>query len=165
MRAVIGLLFCIALASPASATITIQRAQIGPAGLTITGSPLPRAPKITLTIRPGKTVEVPTAPNGLFRWQGMELPPTCIIEASAGSDKTTAMVQNCGPQGIAGPAGPPGPMGSTGVAGPQGPAGLAGPRGEIGPPGPQGPIGPPGPQGPSGPSELSTRDRPDTPLR
>jgi len=136
MRVVIGLGFCIVLASPASATITIQQAQITPSGLSIIGRIQPRAPNVTLAISPGKTVEVPTAPNGRFTWQGMELPTTCIIEASAGSDKKTAMVQNCGPQGSAGPPGPAGPPGSAGPPGPTGPPGSAGPPGPPGPPGP-----------------------------
>jgi hypothetical protein len=147
MRVVIALGFCIALASPAPADITIQRAQITPAGLSIAGRIQPRAPNVTLTISPGKTVEVATAPNGRFTWQGMELPTTCIIEASAGNDKKTAMIQNCGPQG---PAGPPGPAGPTGVAGPAGPPGAAGPPGPTGPPGAAGPPGPQGPPGPEG---------------
>jgi hypothetical protein len=117
---VIPLLVCIAFfASPASATIFVQQAQISPSGLTVSGRIQPRAPNVTLTISPGKTVEVPTTPNGRFTWQGMELPTTCIIEVSAGSDKKTAMVQNCGVQGLAGPQGP---AGSPGPAGPQGPA-------------------------------------------
>jgi hypothetical protein len=117
---------CIAFASPASATITIQQAQITPSGLSIHGRIQPRAPHVTLTISPGKTIEVPTTRNGRFTWQGMKLPTTCIIEASAGSDKKTAMVQYCGAQGLVGPAGPPGP---AGLAGPQGPAGAQGPAG------------------------------------
>jgi hypothetical protein len=152
MRAAVGFSVYIALVGPAaSATITIQQAQITPAGLAVSGRILPRAPNVTLTISPGKTVEVPTAPNGRFTWKGMELPTTCIIEASAGADKVNAMVQGCGPAGPAGAAGPAGPSGPVGPAGPAGPVGLAGAVGPAGPPGAAGPTGPAGPAGPPGP--------------
>jgi hypothetical protein len=141
MRAATALVVCIAFGSPASAAVIIQQAQITPSGLSISGRIQPRVPAVTLTISPGKTVEVPTARNGRFTWQGMELPTTCIVEASAGSDKTTAMVQNCGAQGSVGPAGSPGPPGPPGLAGPPGPAGPSGPPGPPGPAGPQGPAG------------------------
>src|ERR1700730_957536 len=138
MRAVTTFLVCIAfVASPASAAITIQNAQINPSGLTVTGHIQPPASKVTLTISPGKTVNIPVSSNGEFTWQGMEFPTTCIIEVSAGRDKKTAMVRNCGAQGPAGPAGPAGPVGLAGPAGPMGPTGSAGP---AGPPGIAGPL-------------------------
>jgi len=152
MRTALGFSVYIALVGPAvSATITIQQAQITPAGLAVSGRVLPRAPNVTLTISPGKTVEVPTTPNGRFTWKGMELPTTCIIEASAGADKVNAMVQGCGPAGAAGPAGPAGAPGQAGLAGAMGPAGPPGPVGPAGPIGPQGPAGPQGATGPAGP--------------
>ncbi len=132
MRAAIGLVVtCIALATPASAEITIYQAQITPSGLSVSGRIQPQVPNITLTISPGKSVEVPTR-NGRFTWQGMELPTTCIIEASAGSDKKTAMVQNCGVQGSVGPAGPQGPPGPPGASGATGTARTSGAAGTSG---------------------------------
>jgi hypothetical protein len=127
MHAVATLVVCIPFfASPASAAITIQQAQITPSGLSISGRIQPRAPNVTLTISPGKTVDVHVLSNGRFSWQGMEFPATCIIEVSAGNDQKTAMVQNCGARGRAGPAGPAGIAGPVGPMGPAGPAGPAG---------------------------------------
>jgi hypothetical protein len=165
MRAVTTLLVCIAFfASPASAAITIQQAQITLSGLSVNGHIQPRAPHVFLTISPGKAVEVSVLPNGQFSWQGMEFPTTCIIRVSAGRDQKTAMVQNCGAQGpagqvgIAGPAGPAGkegPAGPAGIAGPAGPMGPAGPVGQVGIAGPAGPTGPPGKEGPAGPAGIA----------
>jgi hypothetical protein len=162
MRAVTTLLVCIAFfASPASAAITIQQAQITPSGLSVNGRIQPRAPHVTLTISPGKTIDVPVLPNGQFSWRGMEFPTTCIIKVSAGRDQKTAMVQNCGAQGSAGPVGPAGQAGIAGPAGPAGREGPAGPAGRAGPAGPAGPMGPVGPMGllgpPGAPETLNIR--------
>ena len=140
---------------PASAAITIQRAQIAGGSLWIGGRIQPRAPKVIVKISPTSTIELDTRPNGTFSWQGKEYPTTCILQVEAGGQSVTALVSGCGQQGPAGAAGPAGAQGPVGAAGPPGPVGA---QGSAGPAGPQGPAGPPGAvgaQGPAGPPGLA----------
>jgi hypothetical protein len=107
----------------ARAEILITTAAITGGELVIVGRVRrPREPSVHIKINPSKTVQVESTSTGGFRWIGLELPSTCMIEITSGEDKREVLIQNCG---LAGPPGPAGPPGQMGPAGPKGDPGEA----------------------------------------